>query len=339
MGKFVKTGVILGLLIFAFSLGWLLNGFSGSELTTSFKATPTPKPRPLKEYTISKLSEANVQPGELQIDANGEDNKDYSSRSFKFKFDPNPSKKDEKTTSGQINLPNDGIANYPVVIMLRGYVDPELYSTGVGTKNAASYFASQGMITVAPDFLGYADSDKEADDIFETRFQTYVTVLSLLQSVNQIPAWDKKHISIWAHSNGGQIALTVLEITGSNYPTVLWAPVSKPFPYSILYYTDEPVDGGKYLRQKLSEFEELYDTDQYSFTKYLDKINAPLSVHQGTSDDAVPYIWSDNLVETLESLGKEVEYHTYPGANHNLNPAWNAAVESSLQFFKKHINN
>jgi hypothetical protein len=139
-----------------------------------------------------------------------------------------------------------------------------LYSTGTGSRPAASYFAKNGYMTIAPDFLGYGGSDSESGNIFETRFQTYTTAISLLKAIEQMKS-DKtvlsvsnaienpsristrfstfEYLNLWAHSNGGQIALTTLEVTKSSYPTTLWAPVTKGFPYSVLYYTPETGTG------------------------------------------------------------------------------------------------
>ena len=50
----------------------------------------------------------------------------------------------------------------------------------------------------------------ESSDIFESRFQTYTTVLTLAKSLDSLEKWDQKNIFIWAHSNGGQIVLTFL---------------------------------------------------------------------------------------------------------------------------------
>jgi len=127
--------------------------------------------------------------------------------------------------------------------------------------------------------------------------------------------------------------LITLEITGGNYPTVLWAPVSKPFPYSVLYYTDESEDRGKLIRSELSKFERLYDVEKYSLTNYLDMINAPLQIHQGTNDDAVPVSWSNTLTSDLKSLNKRVEYIKHTEADHNMNPDWNNTAEQSLKYF------
>lgn len=303
------------------------------------------KPRPLDKYTIENLTKAEVRAGKFETKEITSDEGGYISYLFEFTFDPTfqeLSSKNMKTTTGQINLPLDKQTSttekFPIVLMLRGYVDQELYKTGDGTRSVAKFFAENGFITVAPDFLGYAESDPEAENIFETRFQTHTTILSLIESLDQIDRWDEENIFIWAHSNGGQVALTVLEITGKSIPTTLWAPVSKPFPYSILYYTDGSEDGGKLIRRELAKFEDMYDTNLYSLTQYFDKINAPIQIHQGTADGAVPVDWSNNLSQILLNLDLDLDYFKYPGANHNLRPSWNEAISRDLEFFNSHLH-
>jgi len=244
--------------------------------------------------------------------------------------------------TGIVNIPK-AENKFPVILMVRGYVDPEEYTSGEGTQRAAEVFANNGFITIAPDFLGYGESDKEPDNVFEARFQTYTTVLTLLKSIQNISEWDGENIFLWGHSNGGQIVLTVLEITQGEYPTVLWAPVSMPFPYSILYYTNEADDLGKNLRKKLADFESAYDVNLYSFTNYLDRIKAPIELEQGTSDEAVPVAWSNALSKKLKDLFTQTEnkiditYFIYPGADHNLMPSWNIVVGRNIAFFDKHL--
>lgn len=293
------------------------------------------KPTPLAKYTIESLSKADIKSAEIQIGKVLKDDPKFTSYEFTMKFSPDLSE-NLKTTSGLINIPK-GDGKFSVVVMFRGYVDPKDYFIGNGTTHAAEYFASNGFITVAPDFLGYGDSDKEAEDVFESRFQTHTTALTVLKSISSIKQFDGKNIFIWGHSNGGQIALTTLEITGANYPTVLWAPVSKPFPYSILYYTDDASDGGKFLRQELSNFENDYDADSYSLVKFLDKIKAPIQLNQGTFDSAVPAAWSNQLSKDLLELKVDLNYIKYPGADHNMFPSWNQAIANALDFYKKHI--
>lgn len=330
--------VILLLIIFSFFAGYISKSLlkKNPNYVNNSGSENVFKQKPLTKYSIENLVKANIEPGTIEPSTKLAETDEYVSYLINFRFKPDF--ENEKNVSGQINIPA-GDGPFPIVIMLRGYVNQKLYKTGDGTRNAAKYFAENGFITISPDFLGYGKSDSEAENIFETRFQTYTTTLALFETIKKdfSFAWDRKNILIWGHSNGGQIALTLLEITGGVYPTSLWAPVSKPFPYSILYYTDESDDHGKLIRNELSKFEETYDVELYSLTNYFDKIKAPLQIHQGTNDDAVPIEWTDQLTSTLKTKGKNVEYFKHFGADHNLRPYWDKVVAKDLEFFKKYL--
>jgi len=247
-------------------------------------------------------------------------------------------KNEIKKVTGVINYPTAS-GSHPVVFLIRGFVDQAIYTSGMGSKRIGEYLAENGYITVAPDFLGYADSDSEARNIFESRFQTYTTVLSLIASRNQIPNFDGVNYFLWGHSNGGQIALTTLAVLGQNIPTVLWAPVTKPFPYSVLYYLDEAEDGGKFLRRELAKFEDINNTDAFSFTNYLSQVKAPIILLQGTVDDAVSDTWSRSFCKTTKNIDLDIKCYYYAGADHNLNPSWEAVAQKTLDFFTATLKN
>lgn len=247
--------------------------------------------------------------------------------------------------SGEINRPTRcSLEGCPVVVMARGYVDKEIYKTGTGTKNSAMVYAKNGYITLAPDFSGYGESDPEDSNALGARLSKPVEILDLLASLANLPQADLSRVYLWGHSNGGQIILSVAEIFGrSEYFKVsnirvrgvtLWAPVSKPFPYNILYYTDDASDSGKWLRGKVAEFENDYDVFNYSIDRYLDWINVPIQIHQGSMDEAVPKIWSDNLAKLLKEKEKQVNYYVYPGADHNMRPSWDTVVTRDVEWFK-----
>lgn len=292
--------------------------------------------RSLEKYTIDNLSKADIKPAIINKDKLLKDFPNFTSNEFTMEFNPNPGNNETKKVSGMLNIPKKG-DTHPLLVMIRGFVSPKDYFIGNGTINASYYFANNGYITISPDFLGYGDSDKEPDNVFEARFQTYTTVLSLLRALQEkkvsIPEWDKHNVFIWAHSNGGQIALTTLEITRGEYPTILWAPVSAPFPFSILYYSDESDDKGKSLRKAVSQFEDVYNSDLFSLDNYLSYIKAPIQLNQGTSDDAVPVSWSDNLAKILKDNGVEINYNKYLGADHQMSPLWNEVIRKDLEFF------
>lgn len=296
-----------------------------------------PVEKPLEKYAFVSLaqrprSEVDLVVEEILVEEGG-----FTSYLFSYLSEG-------KRISGQMNVPTGNAPSdgWPVVVLVRGYVDPEMYETGVGTSSAAKYFAERGYLTVSPDFLGYGSSDKASLDVFEDRLRRPVTVLDLLSGVMEYHSADPERVFMWGHSNGGQIALSVLEVIGESrhwsgvvIPTTLWAPVSKPFPYSILYYTDEYDDKGKAIRRELAGFEREYDVDLFSIDEYYGWIDAPIQIHQGTSDDAVPVEWSRELALVLEQEGKVAKYYEYAGADHNLRPAWDDVVVRDIEFFGK----
>ena len=317
MNKLIKFVICLLSICIFISLGWWGSDIYKNSKNQNLQLPNWNKPKPLEKYTIDNLSKTNFKPSKININNN----------IFDFLVEG-------KKVTGLINLPetNDQL---PIAVLIRGYVDQSIYQTGDGTKRVGEYFRDNEYITLAPDFLGYGGSDSESSNIFESRFQTYTTVLTLLKSINKenFPNWDQKNIFIWAHSNGGQIALTVLEITGENYPTVLWAPVTESFPYSILFYTNESDDGGKYIRRELARFEKDYDTDKFSLTNYLDRINAPIEYHWGTNDDAISSEWRDKFVKQMKLLNKDFKNYNHPGADHNMNPLWGEVMQQTQEFF------
>ena len=296
------------------------------------------KEKKLARYSYTALQKTTFSGSKMVIDKAMKDEENFASYLFYFYVRG-------KKVSGLMNVPKKS-GDYPVIIMIRGFVDKSIYEPGVGTSHGGEVLAQNGFITLAPDFLGYGYSDKASTDAMEDRFLTYVTVLELINSKKNLNTaledqsltarFDNIHLGIWGHSNGGQIALSVMEILGKDYPTVLWGPVSKPFPYSILYYTDDIADHGKALRKVVADFEKDYDSEKYSLINYFDWIKAPVQIHQGGTDEEVSQRWSDTLAAALEKKEKDVEYFTYPGENHNFDQgSWSLVMERTMVFYKK----
>jgi len=349
--KIIKiSGLIITLILFIVFLYlyfYRTTGFPPDSILCLLGKSIKSAPKPLDIYELENLSAINIAGSDIRFIGPVEINESYMVQKFVYKVPARPDERAILNVSGLAHFPKT-TGLYPIILMLRGYVPPEFYQSGIGTRKAAEVYAKNGFITLAPDFLGFGESASPSADPFESRFQTYTTALALLNSVDSINSAlqdiNRKdiefdgQIGIWGHSNGGHIALTILAITGKNYPTVLWAPVSKPFPYSILYYSDEFDDYGKKIRSLLSDFEKHYDANTFSFTNYLENINAPVAVYQGKSDEEVPYWWSDEFVAKLKDLKKLVEYNKYSNADHNLIPGgWQRAVNDSIDFYESNL--
>lgn len=293
----------------------------------------------LYQYAYDTMKNRAFEPEKMSFGEPLEETPAYETRMFYYKVEG-------KKVSGLAHIPI-AAGEHPVIVMVRGFVDPTIYKPGVGTMRVSQELAKKGYITLAPDFFGYGESDLPGILPLQDRFQTYPTLIQLITNIEQLNESfanssvdsnaEEKSIGIWAHSNGGQITLSALEMTGADYPTVLWAPVSKPFPYSVLYFTDEFEDDGRALRRVIYKFEEVYDIQRFSLTNYLDEINAPIQLHQGGLDDAVPQLWSDTLYEKLKEKDKDIEYFTYPDADHNMQPDWTTATRRSINFFDEKL--
>jgi len=305
---------------------------------------PLGRPKSLLAYTFDTLKKTSFPKTQITFGEKTLNSDTTITQLFYYQTPIFPGSENMERVSGLMNMPNKpGV--YPVIVMFRGFIPPEKYTPGAGTQSTANVLAEHGFITLAPDFLGFGQSASPSSILFEDRFQTYTTSLSLLSSLptlndaftasySGIIQADLSKIGVWGHSNGGHIALSFLTLTGKPFPTVLWAPVSKSFPYSILYYADESDDQGKALRKALSHFEETYDTNLFSPPNYYSYITAPLEIHQGTNDEEVPLWWSNSLVKTLQKQGLPVTYIVHPGADHNLLPSsWNDAVSQTVDFY------
>lgn len=244
---------------------------------------------------------------------------------------------DGKKISGMINYYPEKSSLSKVVIMIRGYADKPGYYPGSGTWRVADKLAEAGYTTVSVDFLGYADSDSESTEMLAARFEKVNAVLDLIESVKQLPWVDKNKIGIWAHSNGGQIALSVLEVSGQNYPTILWAPMTNPFPQSVLDTASDLDDGGKAVIEAIGEFQKHYDSRRYAFENYYEWVKAPVLIQQGTKDEWCKVEWQQKVVDGLKTAGKEAELIIYEGNDHNLSKSWNEAVEKDIEWWGKRL--
>jgi dipeptidyl aminopeptidase/acylaminoacyl peptidase len=330
----MKVVVAAILLITCFLLGWVAADWENLRPGKLPVAGEFPD-RPLEKYTIENLGKREYG-SEIFLDEVTSTTSAYTA--YKFHFDS-----DGRIVTGLAYIPKN-CGKCPVVVQFRGYAEVEKYYQGYGTKHSAEMFAANGFISLAPDFLGYGGSASPSANVWEARFETYTTALNLLAAISRwslaLPAGrqvDSNKIGIWGHSNGGQIALAVLEISGKPYPTVLWAPVSAPFPYSVLYYTDDIPDRGKLLRKELADFEQDYDVEQFNLLNYLDRITGILQIHQGTADESVPVRWTNRLVENLKAENKEVKYFIYSEADHNLVPDWSLVVDRDVSFFRQSL--
>lgn len=358
------------------AIGWILPSLPYTSLLRSpFVEEEAVKRYHYTEYTFENLRTREYLPKQITIEKPLSQTSTF--QSYLFSYKPLGRK-----MTGQLNVPTKVSANTPVIIMNRGYVPEEIFVTGVGTSNAAAALASAGFITIAPDFFGYGESEPEPTDTWIARFEKPVAVIELLETVRQVGVpitqngqlHKTAQVGFWGHSNGGQITMSVLEILEEPIPTTLWAPVLAPFPYSVLFYSDEIDDEGRDMRFYVNNLERDYDLKLFSVTQHLDGLIGPILLHHGTADDAALVAWSDEFMDRVEKENDrraevvknlaeqeksdspspaetatpsaepiknlapiDITYHRYPGADHNMRPSWDTVVTRDIEFFKNQL--
>ena len=259
---------------------------------------------------------------------------------------------------GLLTIPNGQVPTegWPSIIFIHGYIPPSQYRT---TERYAAYvdgFARNGYVVFKPDLRGHGNSEGEASGAYGSNGYT-IDALNAVSSIKRLHGpgldsgqllVDKNRIGMWGHSMGGYITLRSMVVSGDIKAGVIWAgvvgsyddllnnwrrgsPTPSPFP-----------SGARRWRQALVE---QYGTPEnnpdfwasISATSYLADVSGPIQLHHGTSDSSVPIMFSEKLFDRLKSSGKEVEYYSYAGDDHNLSGNFSTAMSRSVEFFDKYL--
>ncbi|MCH7951314.1 alpha/beta fold hydrolase [Patescibacteria group bacterium] len=236
-----------------------------------------------------------------------------------------------------MNVPQ-GDGPFPVVVLNHGYFNPAAFKTGDGTRTMADILAKNGYLTLASDYRGHGESD--SDGVSRGHRAEYSTdIVNLIASIKNVEQANPEKIGIWGHSMGGEMTLKVLEISEQIKAAVLWAPTSGNAQRNYNRWARRfGGDRAQHQDRRFSEPPDLQTLRENSSANYLGYISAPIQLHHGTADTEVPYDWSVELNKNLEEAGKEIEFFTYEGQDHNFkNLGWGEISPRTVEFFDKNV--
>jgi len=269
---------------------------------------PSPTPDPYAGLTIEDLIQRTYGEGRIEF----ESEQRVSSRFSRYLFHY-PS--DQLTVHGFLNHPT-GQGPFPVVLVLHGYVDPDDYETLSYTTGYADSLAAEGFLVLHPNYRNYPPSDP-GPSLFRVGYAVDVlNLIALVQSqageVGPLEAADPTDIGLFGHSMGGGIALRVLAVGSPVEAAVLYGSMNadEHLNFEKIYEWSDGARGIDELNVPLA------DLARISPSNYLERIQAPVSIHHGGADELVPPEWSDELCSRLSTLGKTVECYTYPAEPH-----------------------
>jgi dipeptidyl aminopeptidase/acylaminoacyl peptidase len=111
---------------------------------------------------------------------------------------------------------------------------------------------------------------------------------------------------------------------------VLYAPISGDEKLNVAHFPNRP-----------GQYDANFPDDLFlraSPIYFYDRIQAPVSIHQGTADQTVPPAWTADLCTRLKALQKSVECFTYAGQPHTFVGAGNQLfIKRMIAFFDAHL--
>lgn len=301
-----------------------------SEPPRTVIPTISPTPDPYRGLTIADLRSRSYGAGKIQFDPEQR----VSSRFSRYFFDY-PS--DGISVHGFLNLPR-AEGPFPVVLVLHGYIDPDIYQTLTYTTRYADSLAGEGFLVLHPNYRNYPPSDPGPNPY---RVGYAVDVLNLIaliekQAGRQGPLENANPASIglFGHSMGGGIALRVITAQAPVQAAVLYGSMNadEQLNFEKIYEWSDGQRGQVELNTPA------VDLSRISPVNYLDGIQAAVSIHHGADDRLVPPEWSEDLCRRLTALGKTVECFSYPGEPHTFIGYGSVQlIERSVAFYQEHL--
>ncbi len=269
---------------------------------------------------------------------------------------------DGLTITGILQVPVEGNAPFPVIVMNHGYFNRNDYISGDGTDRAAEYLNRHGYLTLSSDYRSWG-----ASDIGPSFFYSglVIDVVNLLNAIPSIPQADPDRVGVWGHSMGGGVTIRLLTLKTHIRAAVLYSTVSAD-------NADLVARWGMGCIGDITKGEQLYGCnssdiipdglprgliDAYQFAAtypdmlkafspfyHLDLVTVPVEINYGTADGKVysgtPPEWSKKLYQGFVDAGKDAQLFAYEGEGHSFfADQWVAFMERSARFFDEYVKN
>ncbi len=307
--------------------------------TATPTSTPTPTPNPLN---VEWLRQQSYPGSELTIEQELPRGSNYRLYIASYKSDG-------LKIFGLLTIPEGEkpATGWPAIIFNHGFIPPNIYRT---TERYVAYvdaIARSGYVVFKPDYRGHGNSEGEAVGGYASPAYT-VDSLNALASVKKLPEVDPNRLGMWGHSMGGMVTLRSMVISKDIKAGVIWGGVVASYadlltkwrrPESEVIATPPP---GRRWR---TEFVATYGTPEenpdfwnsISPITFVNDISGPVQLDHSTTDEEVPFEFSQTLNQALLDAGKVVEFYSYPGDNHNIANNFSLAMQRSIAFFDRYV--
>ena len=281
---------------------------SPEAAAASLSPTPTPRASPtpqLPAYYIESLRARPYPPGRLDI-------QDEMFRGAGFTKYHMTWPSGGQTMTGTISVP-DGDGPFPVVVVNHGFIPPERYWIGQDSGIFGDPLATDGFISVAPNWPGYSGSGPAPPDLPAIAGQV-VAALDLVSALYSYPKADPTRLAFIGHSNGGGISEIAMVVDPRINAVVLFAPVSTDMADNgRKWWINRPEGPGSIGRPETNP--EGYR--HLSPRNYLAAGQPPVLFLQGTADEDIPAAWTQTSHDAMQTAGISTDLVWFPGAHHD----------------------
>jgi dipeptidyl aminopeptidase/acylaminoacyl peptidase len=250
---------------------------------------------------------------------------------------------DALTITGVMNVPA-GTGPFPVVVLLHGHIDEDVYVTGQGFRREQDSLARNGYVAFHIDYRNHAGSDDDPDNDVDLRLGYARDAIAAVEAVkaSTLSFLDRARIGLLGRSMGGGVAFNVLVARpGLVDAAVTYASVS----------TDAVDNYERWIRYADGRQELVRAIDArhgspeanpefwkgISSRTYVDRITTPVLMHQGVVDDTCPVAWARETVAALKAADVDVTYYEYANENHYMYSAWARSMQRTLDFLKANL--
>ena len=296
-----------------------------STPTPILQISSVPTDSPLYPYSYEVLRQKQYGQGEVKIEGNLISSPKLSRYLISY-----PS--DGLKIYGFIDIPLAS-GKFPVVIVLHGHINLDVYRTMDYSSRYADLIARNGYIVIHPNLRNYPPSDNGLDQFYSGSADDVLNLIAIVRKQagqdGFLAKADASRIGIWGHSMGGGIALRVITLDPGIRAAVLYGAVTGNL--ALRRFGFHGTDQG-YVQSHPDEIQLISPSSHYG------EIQAAVSIHHGLSDTTVTPQWSKDLCSQLTDLGKNVECFFYPDAPHTFGGEIEQLFnQRTVDFFSKYL--
>lgn len=233
------------------------------------------------------------------------------------------------TISGELSLPA-GSGPYPAVVLVQPFG---------GLERARERLVGAGYAVLDTHLRGNGDSDTDPAEGTDLEMGATLDVINAARALAADPRVDSSRIALFGVGLGGLIAINAQVVAPDAIAAVVAVnPSSIDLWENIEYFLDVDDEFRALIvepRGTPDENPELWA--DLSPATFIDRVDSPLLILQGTANTANDPAWPAATVATFTEAGKSATLLTFEGADAVLDPSWDDAIQAVESFLAANL--